>query len=190
MTRNRFVRGAAAAAALALLVAACGDDDDDTGAATAEETATAEAPATTAATADESAEAPATTAATAEDSATAEAPATTAATADESAAEPSGDLLGEPNPATGSELKLMYMWSGVSPAVDNSSDLASMKAVVQWINEYGGGIGSDHRKLVMDDCPTNSDNAVAAACGSTIVDGGYSLVVFNVVGEIEPWATP
>jgi branched-chain amino acid transport system substrate-binding protein len=65
-----------------------------------------------------------------------------------------------------------------------------MKAVVQWINEYGGGIGADHRKLVFDDCPTNSDNAVAAACGSTIVDGGYPMVVLNTVGEVEPWATP
>jgi branched-chain amino acid transport system substrate-binding protein len=99
------------------------------------------------------------------------------------------DPLGAANPATGAPLEVFYMWSGVSPAVDNSSDLAAAKATVQWINEYGGGIGKDHRKLVLKDCPAPS-TAEAAACATTIADSKDPIVLFNVIGDVAPWATP
>jgi len=181
MKKIRVVRGVAVATALALTAAACGGDDDEPSGATATTAeASSAAPETTAEGSETTAAVPETTGG---DSDTTE----PSAPADSSA--PAGGL-GEPNPATGDELKLMYIWSGVSPAVDNSADLAAMKAMVQYINEYGGGIGADHRKLVLDECSTDSDAAVAAACGSTIIDNGYQMVVINTSGEIEPWATP
>jgi len=180
MKRLPVMRCVAVVTALALTAAACGSDDDEADVASTPAETSSAAPETAASAPVATEAGPGTS--TADSGTVSESESTTAGE--------SGDPLGEPNPATGEELKLMYMWSGVSPAVDNSADLAAMKAMVQYINEYGGGIGTDHRKLVLDDCPTNSDTAVAAACGSTIVDGGYPMVLFNVIGEIEPWATP
>lgn len=167
---RKHVRYAALVLTAAMATAACGSSKSTSS------TTTATAPATTAGAAATTAAPAATTAAPA---ATTKAPATTAAAA---------DPLGTKKAASGTPLKVGYMWSGVSPAVDNSSDLASAKAVVKWINEYGGGIAG--RPLELVDCPTNSDTSVAAACGSTMTSGGFPIVLFNVVGEIEPWATP
>ena len=97
------------------------------------------------------------------------------------------DPLGEPNAAAGETFKVGYMWSGVSAAVDNSSDLASAKAVTDWINEYAGGVGTDGRKLELVEC-AGSDAATAAACGSTMVESGVSIVLFNVIGDVSTWA--
>lgn len=183
--RNRFTRGVAIATALAFTVAACGGDDDEgTAADTADETASESSSAAPEVTEPE-ATASDTTVAPEESSAE---PETTAPSADTTVPAEAG-ALGEPNPATGEPLEVVYMWSGVSPAVDNSSDLASAKAVVQWINEYGGGIGPDHRELVLIDCAA-PDSAVAATCGNTIVESGAPIVLFNVIGDVEPWATP
>ncbi|MDO8390974.1 MAG: ABC transporter substrate-binding protein [Actinomycetota bacterium] len=98
------------------------------------------------------------------------------------------DPLGEPNAAAGETLKVGYMWSGVSAAVDNSTDLQSAQAVTSWINEYAGGLGPDGRKLELIDCPA-PDAATSAACGSTMVESGVSIVLFNVIGDPGPWAT-
>lgn len=178
MTRSRWVRVSALLCTGVLAIAACGGDDDDD-AATTEAATTEAAPVETEAAPVETEAAPVETEA---------APVETEAAPVET--EAPEDPLGEANPATGEPLKVVWMWSGVSPAVDNSADLASAKAVTQWINEYGGGIGAEGRELELIDCSTNSDAAVAAACGSTIVDSGASAVLMNVVGEIEPWATP
>jgi len=97
------------------------------------------------------------------------------------------DPLGEAKAATGETFKVGYMWSGVSAAVDNSSDLASAEAVTSWINEYAGGVGADGRKLELVEC-AGSDAATAAACGSTMVESGVSIVLFNVIGDVSTWA--
>ncbi|MDO8361919.1 MAG: ABC transporter substrate-binding protein [Actinomycetota bacterium] len=104
--------------------------------------------------------------------------------------EGTADPLGEPNPADSSldAYKVGYMWSGVSAAVDNSSDLASAEATVQWINEFGGGIAGGH-PLEIVEC-AGSDAATAAACGSTMVESGVQIVLFNVIGDVATWATP
>jgi branched-chain amino acid transport system substrate-binding protein len=174
MVRTRFMRGAAVMCAFAFAAAACGSDDEATGDSSppATDAATTQPAATDAPT--EATDAP--TEATDAPTEATDAPA-------------SDDPLGEPNPATGEPLQVVYMWSGVSPAVDNSSDLASAQAVVQWINEYGGGIGPDHRELELIDCAA-PDSAIAATCGTTIVESGTPIVLFNVIGDVEPWATP
>ncbi len=176
MIRNRFVRVGAAACVLALTAAACSSDSDGESAAT-----NAPAPTPTEADAPVVTDPP-------------EVVATDPPTVDATdppvvATDPPADPLGEPNPATGEPLEVVYMWSGVSPAVDNSSDLAAAKAMTQWINEYGGGIGPDHRELVLTDCAA-PDSAIAAACGSTILESGVPIVLFNVIGDVATWATP
>lgn len=98
------------------------------------------------------------------------------------------DPLGEANAATGDTFKVGYMWSGVSASVDNTSDKQSAEAVTNWINEYMGGIGADHRKLELVEC-AGSDAATAAACGSTMVESGVQIVLFNVIGDVSTWST-
>jgi branched-chain amino acid transport system substrate-binding protein len=87
-----------------------------------------------------------------------------------------------------STVKLGYVWSGVSPAVDNSADELAADATVKWINEYGGGLAGHPVQIVK--CPTNSDVSIAAACATTLIEAKVQAVLFNVVGEIAPWATP
>ena len=111
--------------------------------------------------------------------------ATTAAPAT-SAAGPLG--AADPADPAKSTLKVGYIWSGVSPAVDNSADEVAADAMVKWINEYGGGIAGHPVQMVK--CATNSDNSLAAACGTTFIEAKVQAVVMNTVGEVAPWATP
>lgn len=175
MTKRTWARSAAALAVASLLATACGSDSDSADTTAAADTTTAAADTTAAEVTD-----------TTEAAATGD---TEAATEDTEAAAEGG--LGEKNPADSSmePLKVGYMWSGVSPTIDNSSDDIASDAVVKWINEYGGGVAGGH-PLELVKCQTNSDAAVAATCGPTLLDAGVPAVLFDVVGEIEPWATP
>ncbi|CAB4365692.1 MAG: ABC transporter substrate-binding protein [Actinobacteria bacterium] len=114
---------------------------------------------------------------------------TTAGTDSAPTTEAAADPLGTPKAAAGETLKVGYMWSGVSASVDNTSDQQAAGASTSWINEYMGGIGTDGRKLELVECAA-SDAATAAACGSTMVESGVQVVLFNVIGDVEPWATP
>lgn len=183
-------RGFVVVCALALTAAACGDDDDDGAAGTAADVATTVAAPDTAGGAEtteggtESTEGAGTTDGV---ETTDGGPATGGGGSPEFDAD---NPLGELNPADDSmePLQVGYVWSGVSPSVDNSLDEVSADATVEWINEYGGGIAGHPLELVK--CATNSDAAVAATCGSEMLEAGVPLVMLNVVGEIEPWATP
>ncbi len=88
---------------------------------------------------------------------------------------------------SGAKLKVGYVWSGVSAAVDNSADEKSMRAMVKYINEFGGGIGGKPVDVTV--CATNSDAALASKCGDQMIADKASIVLFNVIGEIAPWAT-
>ena len=177
MYRFSRARTGALLGVAALLVAACGSSSKS---ATTTAAASAAASTTTAAATATTAAAVSTTAAKAAASSSS-AVATTAAPA---------DPLGKKTPADKSKsvVKLGYMWSGVSPAVDNSSDEVAADAMVKWINEYSGGFAGHPVEIVK--CASNSDNAVAAACAGTFFDAKVQAVMFDVVGEIAPWAGP
>jgi branched-chain amino acid transport system substrate-binding protein len=144
--------------------------------------ATTVAPATTAAPTATTAAPAATTAAPA---ATTAAPAATTAAPAATTAAPA-DPLGKPNAAKGTPLKVGYIWSGVSAAIDNSEDLAAAQATAKWVNEYQGGVAGHPLELIP--CATNEDPAIAAACGTQMVEAGVPAVLFNVNGQVGPWA--
>jgi branched-chain amino acid transport system substrate-binding protein len=174
MISVRSKRALTLVCALALTAGACSSDDDDSASTTAAPESTEAAADTTEAAAD-------TTEAAAD---------TTEAAADTTEAAAEAGPLGEENPADSSlePFKVGYMWSGVSASVDNSSDEQSADAVTQWINEYGGGVAGGHPlELVKCAAP---DAATAATCGSTMLESGVTAVLFNVIGDVEPWATP
>jgi branched-chain amino acid transport system substrate-binding protein len=162
--------GVAVVVSAALLAAGCGSSKKVATPATttaAATTATTVAAATTAA--------PATTVAAA--TTTAAAPATTAAPA---------DPLGAKTAAAGDPITIGYMWSGVSAAVDNSSDEQMAQATIKFLNDYRGGIAGHPIKLEI--C-AGSDTATASACGDKMVAAKPAAVLFNVIGDVKPWAS-
>ena len=173
MSGRTLSRSAALFGALAITIAACGSS-------------TKSAPATTAA----ATTAAATTAAATTAAATTAAATTAAATTAPATTAASADPLGVAKPADKSmaPIKVGYMWSGVSASVDNTSDSNSADAVTKWINEYGNGIAGGH-PIELVKC-AGSDAATAAACASTLLEAKVSAVLFNVIGDVEPWATP
>jgi branched-chain amino acid transport system substrate-binding protein len=88
---------------------------------------------------------------------------------------------------SGTKVKIGYIWSGVSAAIDNSADEKTMRAEVKYLNEFGGGIGG--HPVDVSVCATNSDAALAAKCGDQVIADKVSIVLFNVIGEIGQWAT-
>lgn len=170
MVRNSLLRGAAVSCVLVLVASACGSDEKDSQAEPAETTAPAVVT--------EATEAPVTV------TDVTEAPDSTT----EVTEAPSDDPLGTPTPASGDPVRVGYVWAGVAPTIDNSADEIAADAITEWINEYGGGIGG--RPLELVKCATNSDVSIAATCGSAMLEADVPAVLFNVVGEVEPWATP
>jgi branched-chain amino acid transport system substrate-binding protein len=174
-----FTSGAVLLTAGSLIASSCGSSSKTPAAA-----GTTAAPAAAATTA---APAAATTAAPAAATTAAPAAATTAAPAATTAA-PSADPLGAKGPApTGTPIKIGYVWSGVSASVDNSGDEVATQAMVKFLNEYQSGIAGHPISLSI--CATNSDTALAAKCGDQMIADNVAVVLFNVVGEIAPWAT-
>ena len=130
--------------------------------------------------------APATTAAPAVTTAAAATTAAPAATTAAPATTVAADPLGAKTAAAGDPITIGYMWSGVSAAVDNSSDEQTAQAMVKFLNEYRGGIGGHPIKLEI--C-AGSDTATASACGDKMVAAKPAVVLFNVIGDVKAWAT-
>lgn len=76
---------------------------------------------------------------------------------------------------SGAKLKIGYVWSGVSAAVDNSADEKAMRAMVKYINEYGGGIAG--KPVEVSVCATNSDAALASKCGDQMIADKVTIIL-------------
>ena len=133
------------------------------------------APATTATTA------PATTATTKAGAAT-----TAAATTAASTAPAVADPLGTKTAATGTPVKIGYVWSGVSAAIDNTEEFLAAQATFKYANDYLGGVAGHPIEVVP--CATNEDAAIAADCGNQMVQKGVAAVLFNVNGQVSAWS--
>ena len=101
---------------------------------------------------------------------------------------PAADPLGKPNKATGSPVKVGYINSGVSAAIDGTEEAAAADATVKYVNDYLGGIAG--HEIQLDQCATNEDPAIAATCGDKMIQDGVVAVLMNVNGQVAPWATP
>lgn len=146
----------ASVTAVLLFAAACGDDGSDDGADSSGEqsTTTTEASGTT----------------TTADAGPDEGTTTTGAASDSG-----GSILGEPDPAEGEPVKVGFAFDGQTPSIDNSQHEPVARAVVQYLNDYGAGIGGRPIELVV--CAGEGDPGKATACANEFVQEGVVLTL-------------
>lgn len=149
--RSRFL---GALCVLALVATACGSDDDQASETTAQQAATTtQAVETTAA-------------------ATGAAADTSVLPTDTTAAEPT-DPLGSPNKATGTPVKVGF-YTDNGGAVDYTNMIEATNATVDWINEYGGGLGGHPIELVY--CESKLAPAGATDCANELLSEDVAFV--------------
>lgn len=85
------------------------------------------------------------------------------------------DVLGEPNPATDSPVKVGFVSDGRTVSVDNSAFPVAAQATVDYVNEYEGGIGGHEIDLVA--CETEGEPGKATACANELVQDGVVLTI-------------
>lgn len=91
--------------------------------------------------------------------------------------------LGPKNVATGSSITVGFMTDGKSTGIDNSAEIPTAQAAVSYINNYLGGVGLGHHKLVLDTCDNHQTPAGATACGDQFVQNKDVAMLFGVSGE-------
>ena len=103
-----------------------------------------------------------------------------------SASNGDSDVLGTPNKATGTPLKVGYLNEGKNAALDFTDEQAAFEATVKYINEYLGGIGG--HPLEPQLCQTNADPTQAKACGDEFVSAQVPVVLSGITTQVEPVA--
>ncbi len=173
-------RALALLAIVALIAAACGDDG---GGATATDDAAGDDTATDDTATDDAAGDDAAT----DDAATDDAAADDAAGDDAATDDAAGDdPLGEPNPATGTSVKVGLITNGgdCAECSDTGGDEEpTAEATVQWLNEYMGGLAGHPIELVI--CVDDLDAGKTVDCANQMIAEGVVAVVIGANGVIE-----
>jgi branched-chain amino acid transport system substrate-binding protein len=86
-------------------------------------------------------------------------------------------VLGTKKPAAGEPVKLGFLSDGRGPAIDNTYQAVAADGIVQYINDYLGGIAG--RPIELEKCETKFDPGKATECGDEFVEKG-------VVGVLMP----
>jgi branched-chain amino acid transport system substrate-binding protein len=84
-------------------------------------------------------------------------------------------VLGERNPASGEPVKIGTVGDGQTPAFDNTSQLTVAQAMVEYINEYRGGIGG--RPIELVSCETNGDESASLDCATELIQEDIAMAV-------------
>ncbi len=93
-------------------------------------------------------------------------------------------LLGPKDPATGSPVKVGFVFDGRSPNTDSTYQLHASESIVEFLNQYGHGLGGHPIELVS--CESGqADVAGATDCANQMVQAGVQMVVMA-----ESTATP
>lgn len=94
------------------------------------------------------------------------------------------EILGEANPADGAAVKIGYVETGQTAAVDTTDEDKTATAVAKYANEHLGGLSGHEIEIVV--CETKGTPAGAQECGSKFVREGVVAVVGSSPGEPEP----
>ncbi|EIV91963.1 ABC transporter substrate-binding protein [Frankia sp. QA3] len=94
-------------------------------------------------------------------------------------------LLGPAKAATGTPVKIGWVGTGRTQAVDASAEERSAQAVVDYANAHLGGLRGHPIQLVA--CEDKSVPADAQACGNTFVREKVSAVAGGSPGQADPW---
>jgi branched-chain amino acid transport system substrate-binding protein len=90
-------------------------------------------------------------------------------------------ILGPTHVATGSPVKLGYIYDGASAAVDDTSDLQAAQAAVKYVNNYMNGVVG--HPITLDVCSTNQTPAGANVCVSQMVTDKVPVVLNGITGQ-------
>src|SRR5262245_57410610 len=88
-------------------------------------------------------------------------------------------LLGPKAPASGTPVKVGFVFDGKSPSTDSTCQLQASQAIVKYLNDYQKGLGGHPIELVS--CESGQNNTAGATdCANQLVQAG---VVLGVLAE-------
>lgn len=91
------------------------------------------------------------------------------------------DILGTPKAATGEPITFGLSSTGVSPALDNTTEIEAAQATVKYVNDYLGGING--RPLKLDVCADKGTPAGASDCAQQWVSAKLPAVITAASGQ-------
>ncbi|MBA4084282.1 ABC transporter substrate-binding protein [Janibacter terrae] len=94
------------------------------------------------------------------------------------------EALGAENKASGDPIKIGYVETGQTAAIDTTNEDKTAAAVLKYANDHLGGVGGRPAELVV--CETKGTPAGAQECGSKFVREDVVAVVSSSVGEPGP----
>jgi len=92
-------------------------------------------------------------------------------------------LLGTKNAAKGAPVKVGVISNGKTASLDNSDEGRTADAVVQWVNEYQGGLGGRPIDLVL--CEDGNEPSKAVDCANQMIQEDVVAVVVGQNGVAE-----
>jgi len=90
-------------------------------------------------------------------------------------------LLGTPNKATGTPIKIGLVSDGKTDAIDNTQSVAASKAVFDYANDYLGGING--HVIEVDTCETKQTPSGATSCGVQMLNDKVAAVLVGASGQ-------
>jgi branched-chain amino acid transport system substrate-binding protein len=106
-------------------------------------------------------------------------------------------VLGTPNKATGTPIKLGFVNDGASQGINNSGYFTTAQTAVKYANDYLGGLNG--HVLSLDHCETGNTPSGATACGVQMVKDNVATVlvatsaqdhsIFAAIGGKIPYVT-
>lgn len=95
------------------------------------------------------------------------------------------NLLGPDNAATGAPVKIGWVSTGQTQAIDTSNEYKAAQATVAYANAKLGGLAGHPIELVV--CEDKSVPAEAQTCGNRFVSEGVVAVAAGSPGQTDPW---
>ena len=93
----------------------------------------------------------------------------------------SSAVLGKPNKATGSPIKIGFVDDGKTPGIDHTPLIAAFNATVQYANEYLGGING--HVIEVDECATLNTPSGATQCAVRLTQDGVAAVLVTASAQ-------
>src|SRR6185369_11697403 len=94
-------------------------------------------------------------------------------------------ILGTPKAASGTPVKIGFVSTGRTPAVDTSDEIKGAQATVAYANAYLGGLRGHPIELVP--CEEKGVPAAAQACGNKFLQDHVAAVAAGSPGQTDPW---
>lgn len=102
-----------------------------------------------------------------------------------SASGATAEALGEANPAEGEPVKIGYISTGRTQAIDFTPEIRAAEATVEYANEHLGGLAGRPIELIV--CEEGGTPAGAQECGNEMVQEDVVAVLSASPQQVDPW---